>query len=114
MSEIHGYISIKADIAAELCKKYLAYREVKRNEAREEFIKKEMSRRFFPAKTREAAIKRERDEFGFLKWGVSGGYWEMQVESLKVAAESGLNNYVLVSQDVYECLASFNSSGSHR
>lgn len=109
MSKVHGYIEISPDVVINGCKGFLEEREIRAEKKRSDFIKKQMNRRFFPAKTEEQAEKRGFDEFGFCKFRLGGEYWANLVSSIMSQAETAqkLNKLIFISDDVHDCIGKY-------
>ena len=82
--DVNGYIELDAKTVFDACNLYLKDREIRQEKSRNEFIKKEMSKRFFPAKTEEQAEKRAyKGVWGFCDYDIGGGYSEDMVKSIR-------------------------------
>lgn len=109
MGKVHGYIELDAKIVFDACQRYLEDREQREVNRKEEHIKKHMNKKFFPAKTREAAIKRTHTGYGFYSWQLKGRYWASLVEAIRDQASTGIsvNKPVFISDDIHDCIGRF-------
>lgn len=109
MSKVHGYIEIDPTIILAACDAYILERKKKREARKSAFIKQEMGKRFFPAKTEEEAEKRAWDCYGFCKYALGGGYWADLVISIGQQAETAIaqGSKIFISDDVHSCIYEF-------
>ena len=108
MGKVHGYIELDAALVFDACCAYFHDREERQNKKKEAHIKYHMNKRWFPAKTREAAIEMGDNVFGY-EWMLGGTYWANVVESIRSQAKTGIktNKPIFISDDVHDCIAKF-------
>lgn len=84
MSSNKTTIQLKADIVIDACNLYIDSIKVQREKIKQRWITKQMTRRWFPAKTAEDAVARAHDP----EWNHHGGYWLYAAETAKKMAEA--------------------------
>lgn len=92
-----SFTRVKSDELKVACQNYLDYRKCCIDHEVDELVSKEMNRRFFRAKTREAALKRLDEAISDLHW--VGGYWEAVVKDLMKLAELSVDGFVRLTAD---------------
>lgn len=108
MSKVHGYIEICPLVVNKACNDYLDDREKRESLAREEAINYHMTKKWFPAKTREKALEMTCDTFGY-SWKLKGGYWESVIKSIEKQSRTAMhhNCKIFISDDVHDCIEKF-------
>lgn len=109
MGKVHGYIELDGIDVYNACLEYLKERKELKRQARNRFVKKEMSKKWFPAKTREEALEREHDVDGFLEWSIGGGYWERLIRSILEQSKTAMNKdlKIFISDDVHDVIGGY-------
>lgn len=109
MSKVHGYIELHPSVIIPACQAYLRNKEERREKARQDFIKGQMTRKWFPAKTEEAAEKRAWDGVYGCAYSIGGGYWEAVVRSVLQQAKTAdkCGTTVFISDDAHDCIGQF-------
>ena len=94
-----SFTKVKASDLQAACTAYLEARKQRIDAQVERLIDKEMNRRFFPPKTRDAARANLREAIFDLNW--AGGYWANLVEDLLDLSKVSVDGYVnLTARDV--------------
>ena len=108
MSKVHGYIEINADDLIEYCELYFKDRSEREEKAKEDAIEYEMNKKLFPASTKEQALERTLDIFGY-SWKLKGSRWAGEIKSILNQAKTAKKNkgYVFISNDIHYILEDF-------
>jgi hypothetical protein len=99
-----SYTKVSAEEVVAAAEGLLQRRAARIERERNELINQEMSRRFFPAKTREQAVERlkARDGVVFSPWRdieIHGGLWANRAESLRRLALASVDGVVFLCAD---------------
>lgn len=92
-----SYAVVSASKVRVACQEWLRDRQARIDREIEELVQGEMSRRFFAAKTREAALKRCADSIDMVKW--TGGYWASRVEDILILSKISKDDSVRLNAD---------------
>ena len=108
MGKVHGYIELPPKVVLSACKDYLSDREKKKDKSKRDFIKHEMNKKWFPAKSEQQAEARAWD-LGICDYHIHGSHWEHVVKSIYKQAMSAASYNVLISisDDVHDCINDF-------
>lgn len=82
MSKVHGYLEIDALIVVEACEGYLKDRYERQEKAKQEYIDRQMNKKWFPAKTEAEAEKRAWD-LDSCEYSIGDGYKAGVVQSIQ-------------------------------
>jgi formyltetrahydrofolate hydrolase len=86
VSDTSSYITVDSSRVVDACNRWLEQRQRRIDTDMETAIQKQMTKRFFRAKTREQATQRLEEFYRQLRW--NGSYWEGRVISLKHQAQA--------------------------
>lgn len=96
---------VQACDVIQACDSYRKARKARQEGRIDSWVEKEMSKRFFAAKTREEALKRLSESIKCIHW--EGGYWADKVEALRTLALVCHGGVVMLTTDDAALLQSY-------